>query len=98
MIKLRRVPAVSGGANWSYETLDGRYRIERQDGVTMCEHPLCDTLHRRFWSGSDDDWHAVSYVAWHVWDTVRDDYAGHEEFDTKREAHQWLDSFLERQS
>lgn len=80
-----------------YETLDGRYRIEHQDGLTDCEHPLCDTLHRKWHErtggryGAGTGWvHMVPYPAWHVWDTVRDDYAIHDEFDTKRDAHHWL--------
>jgi hypothetical protein len=88
-VKLRRVPA---GQTVGYATLDGRYLIERQDGSTECSHPLCDTLHRDLHPG--DDMHWVSYVAWHVWDTVRDDYAGHEQFDTKRDAVAWLERHL----
>lgn len=91
MIALRRLgPGV-------YATLDGRYQIEHQDGLTDCEHPLCDTLHRKWHehtaNGYGADWvHMVPYRAWHVWDVEADDYAtrGPEEFDTKRQAHQWL--------
>ena len=79
-----------------YETLDGRYRIERQDGETECSHPLCDQFHRRFWTETGDGRgaiHWMAYVAWHVWDTVADDYAGGGgpvEHDTKRDALRWL--------
>lgn len=83
-MKLKRVPT-------GYSTLDGRYLIERQDGMTECTHPSCDILHHR-WIALD--MHLVPYVAWHVWDTVIDDYAFHEEFDTKREAVGWLERHL----
>lgn len=77
-----------------------RYRIERQDGETSCEHPLCDTLHQRFMVrgiGNRGLEHIVRYVQWHVWDEVAGDYAGNGdacEFETKREARQWLDGYL----
>lgn len=86
-------------ANGGYETPDGRYRVERQDGLTECEHSMCDTLHRRFHEGRGQDRvHYVEYPAWHVWDVVKDDYAtdGPEEFGTKREATEWLERHLTR--
>ena len=84
-IKLRKVPE-------GYQTLDGRYNVEHQDGITDCDHPLCYQLHRRFHEHGPTigSWsHSVTYVAWHIWDNVADDYAGHNgpnEYDTKREA------------
>jgi hypothetical protein len=81
----------------SYETLDGRYRIERQDGETECSHPLCDPLHERYWTYTRDgrgSMHWVDYVSWHVWDVAKDDYAGSggtaADFASKREAVEWL--------
>jgi hypothetical protein len=81
-----------------YVTADGRYRVERQDGLTECEHPMCDVLHQKFITHQrGGGWvHYTSYVAWHIWDDERGDYAtaGPEEFDTKREAAAWLHSHL----
>ncbi len=83
----------------TYATLDGRFLIERQDGETQCEHPLCEQLHERFMSWGDLPGHSVLYVSWHVWDNERNDYAstdsGH--FDTKREAVAWLERHLAAQ-
>lgn len=76
-----------------YVTEDGRYRIERtDDNLTECQHPLCDRLHEKW---VEEDMHLVAYTQWHVWDTVKDDYAGgHETFETKRDAVAWLETHL----
>jgi hypothetical protein len=98
LVPLRRLGA------GQYVTLDGRYQIERQDGQTECEHPLCDVLHERFHSSvgahGGGGWvHYVSYVAWHVWDNEINDYLGNSniEVDTKREAHRYLTNHLHLQ-
>jgi hypothetical protein len=93
MVRLRKV---SAGV---YATLDGRYQIERSDGTTECDHPLCYQLHERYRDKNDCHW--IGYGAWIIWDTVVDDYAeggSWNEYDTKREAHQALTAFLARQS
>ena len=92
MVKLRKL------GPGRYATLDGRYQVERQDGLTECEHPLCDTLHRKWHTTQRHGWvHYIPYPAWHVWDNERDDYAGGggpEEFDTKALAVAWLERHL----
>jgi hypothetical protein len=76
-----------------YETLDGRYVIERQDDITECEHPMCEPLHRRYWTyDADGAMHWIIVPQWHVWDTQRNDYADSNArgFETKRDAVRWL--------
>lgn len=88
LVALRRIAA------GQYQTLDGRYNIERQDGQTECEHPLCDPLHQKYHARNDVHW--ITYSAWHVWDNERDEYAftGLSEYETKRAAHQALSAEL----
>lgn len=93
-MKLRRLGA------GLYETLDGRYRVERQDGTTECDHPLCDPLHQKFWTRTGDGRgavHWIDYPAWHVWDNEKDDYISDDfrEFETKGAAVAALGRHLE---
>lgn len=90
-MKLKRVPE-------GYATLDGRFQIERQDGETDCDHPLCYQLHERF--RNKDGVHVVAYVSWHVWDVEHDDYADvpEVEYETKRAAERALTRLLEREA
>jgi hypothetical protein len=97
LVRLRKLEA------GRYQTVDGRYNIERQDGTTGCDHPKCDVLHRKWHEstmarGSGGGWmHWVTYVAWHIWDNERADYAapGLVEYDTKWEAHESLTALIE---
>jgi hypothetical protein len=84
-----------------YETLDGRYVIERQDDYSECEHPMCDPLHKRFWAPGRGVLHPINAVQWHVWDNHaydgRGDYVdpSHSRgFTTKRDATRWLKDHL----
>ena len=93
LVKLRRCDS-------GYETLDGRYVIERQDDLTECEHPMCDPLHRRFWTDGNTGevmLHWVTESQWHVWDNEKNDYVSWEGrgFETKGAAHRWLTYHLE---
>ena len=63
----------------------GRYRVEREDYTTDCEHPSCWALHKKFREG---DTHLVTITNWIVWDTVSNDYPEEQDRDheTQRQA------------
>lgn len=80
-----------------YATLDGRYQIERNEGESTCEHPLCDVLHGRFLTRTGDGRglvHWVRYPIWTVVDVEADRQIGGQEFETLAEARSCLEHHL----
>lgn len=70
--------------------------VERQDDYVLCDHPDTRQCHAKV-DRYGDAYH--DQVAWHVWDTERDDYAagtGPAQFPRRRDARQWLTDHQER--